>query len=199
LKTEDLLQDFLFFGEERKNMWEHLIDNSIDERFDIVSKYFGDRIKGKHIVDMNCGVGHFVNFIDGYASYYGNDIKKEFIKNTPKKENAVFEVLNEKKLPKRLKNKPVDILVLFGAGVVDVEGKNTKEILEKIVSIKKPEAIVIEGTWEYEEKFRLMSYYEAIFSNYGYKLVFKKRYKGTSVGEHVLWVLDRYIVIMERT
>lgn len=179
-------------------MWEHLLDDSIDERFKIVSDYLGNKIKGKHVVDVNCGVGHFVNFIDGYASYYGNDIKKEFIEDASKKENVTFEVLDEKKLIEKLRHSPVDIIVYFGAGVGGVEGEETGDILRQLIVLKKPEIFVIEGTWEYEQKYNLMTNYENFLSIFGYKTTFKKRYKGKVPCEHVEWMLNRYVVIMEK-
>ena len=52
-------------------MWEHLKDNQLDDRFKLAVQAVN--MKGKHVVDLNCGYGHLVKYLPKVKSYIGND------------------------------------------------------------------------------------------------------------------------------
>jgi hypothetical protein len=172
---------------EGKEIWPHL--EGLNERFEFVAKelYFGQ----KNILDFNCGLGEFVNFIDGFNNYYGNDVNPEFISRTSDK--GTFFVLEDDMLMDFLERKSLHTVLWFGYSVGESEGesKTALDSFLKIIDEKDPGDIVIEGVQEYFDKLGHQEMLEDVLEHH--ELV---KTKDIVTGE--IPALKRRVLIFER-
>ncbi len=149
-----------------------------EERLERIGKYLKNKVKGKHIVDVNCGSAPLLNYIPHtFKSYYGNDISPELffpngiLKSNRKNArmvhgNILLEYGDDEFLVEKLKGKKIDILLILGATVGHItpghaESETQDVTLKRLVSIHKPKIIVLEIAQEYayDTRFDLMHRY----------------------------------------
>jgi hypothetical protein len=138
--------------------WSHLEDNSLDERFSIAADLLGS-VEGKHIFDLNCGLGKLASYVKGYASYVGNDSCYEYIVRAPVGSSPVDTFFIHKvdtAVQQWLETVPtedlgkIDVLCWFGATVgTPPESPTALDTFGKLIVAQKPGKVLIESTRRY--------------------------------------------------
>lgn len=149
--------------------WEYLDTEAFDIRFMVVAGYLRDKIKGKTILDLNCGSARFRKYIpDTYRKYHMNDVRDiSFDMNL----KQVYYWRSDEEMVDLMKNKKIDILLYFGHGY----GERTGEKLESgtvlnsirtLVFTHKPEYLVFEGNASYEDEYHSLFGLQLLLNKY---------------------------------
>lgn len=131
--------------------WRHL--NGLSEaRGRTYAGLLKNDVAGAHIVDLNCGKAPVFYHVEGFASYYGNDVQPDFIEELVGHggENARFEL----KPDKDVTVDRVDILMMLGAcGIVLHWGPNPESTTDlqtfmRLIKEHHPKVVVLESATE---------------------------------------------------
>ena len=142
-------------------------DPTSTERLEKIGEYLKDKVKGKHIVDINCGSAPILDYIPNtFKSFYGNDLGLESNETRVDENKITLECLDDKELTQKLQGKKIDIFLILGATVGHItpghgESETQDVAIKQIVNIYKPEIIVLEmcQDYAYQSRFDLMHGY----------------------------------------
>lgn len=159
--------------------WPHL--NNL-ERGRLLAEVLGDDVKGSHIVDLNCGKAPVFAHIDGYASYYGNDLQPDFIealeesRKTHKKKDKIPEAVFQMCADKDVSREKIDVLMLLGAcgDILHPEGHpaesdSDSDVLLYLTNLHHPKVVLLEVAYEVYERMDKANV-EGDFKRMGYQL-----------------------------
>lgn len=138
--------------------WEYLSTKPLDARFLFVAGYLQHRdlIKGKRLVDLNCGTARLLHYIPHtFASYVANDIHQQPERFEP---NLDFFSLADFEMVDRLRNEDLDVLMLFGTADARLcgsswESRTSVDSFLSLVRHHSPGTLIIEGSLEYDRNF----------------------------------------------
>lgn len=134
-----------------KIVWEHLENDSLDERYKIVAEALEE---GLTYLDINCGIGGFANYAKKPKWYYGNDKEREYISKCPKHKFCKFEILEDTYLTNRLEGEKFDVICLFGATIgYPPESEYEESMYYDLIKQFKPKYVVWEGVRAYEKLY----------------------------------------------
>lgn len=130
-----------------------------DARYLITAGYLANKISGKILLDINCGMARLNLYLpQTYKLYFANDINYE-----PKYPNPKFYFLkqNDQQIIETVSKIKIDILCLFGHGGGDKlnnahESKTLTQSAIEIIKQHNPEYIILEAYYEYFEKHRIL-------------------------------------------
>jgi len=92
--------------------WEYLNETRLDGRFLLIAGFLHGKIRGRHLVDLNCGTARLLRYIPKtFSSYIANDIHQRPDTRTVKLE---FYQVRDQEMLEILRGRRVDILMCFG-------------------------------------------------------------------------------------
>ena len=139
--------------------WEYLDTPELDGRFLIASGYLSNRIKGKFIVDLNCGTARLLNYLPkDYAGYYCND---KVTYNSRLGLTVNFQQITDLEMVKYLESRKVNILCVFGHGGGDKlpnghESKTLSQSANYLIGKHRPEIVILEANYTYVKKYEVL-------------------------------------------
>lgn len=155
--------------------WDYLQDKRLDARIMTIAGYLANKIRGKNILDLNCGTGKLITYLPPiYKAYYANDINEKYVE-VARKRNPKAEVLvaRDDEMPKIFQKEKIDILIIYGyaSDVGWDSGKESLTIQDTVlgfVETHKPKYVIIEGSIDYDNNTKNLSRIAGMME--GYKL-----------------------------
>jgi len=157
-------------------VWDYLTDKKNEGRWKIIADLIRDKVNGKVIVDLDCGVARVVKHLDGFKLYYGNDIDIGYIEQCKDYniENTKFETIADDKV----NLDEIDVLMVlgYGCGRNRHESKTLLKSFERLVKKNKPEYVVFEVIRYFERKYGICTEIGLIMATQGYEQAKAKRF-----------------------
>lgn len=144
--------------------WSYL-SSIAERRGSLYAELLRGHASRSHICDLNCGTAPVFPYLTGYASYYGNDVNENFIRNLQMRSVLDDNVLFECKKDVDVRREQIDVLMLLGCCGSTLhqgdspESREDVRVFSKLLSVHLPRVVMVEFAIECIVDFHEISGY----------------------------------------
>lgn len=135
--------------------WEQFELPELDGRLQLIAGYLANKLRGKDIVDLNCGTAPLLDWLHSYniewGWYYGNDTNEDSILRCLEKDvwSTTFETVPDDGVIDRLRKNCIDPDILICLGYAarhhSLESATLDKSIVRIATEYKPPIIVLDA------------------------------------------------------
>lgn len=139
--------------------WDYLNTTDLDARFLTAAGYLATGVRGKHLVELNCGTARLLHYLPAtFARYTANDIHQQPDSRPP---GLRFFRVPDDEMPAKLLQRPVDILMCFGLADgrkadPEWESSTLSQTFRELAKSHKPALLLLEASCAYNRITRVL-------------------------------------------